>query len=399
LPDDRGTTASDNRKIIHVDMDAFFAAIEQRDNPDLQGKPVVVGGDPSGRGVVATCSYEARRFGIHSAMAASRAKALCPQAVFLRPRMDAYRKTSQHVMSILRSYTPLVEPLSLDEAFLDVTAATEDGTLAVQIAQEIRARIQRETGLTASAGVSYNKIIAKLASDWHKPNGIMVVPPSRGLTFLAPLHVSKLHGIGPSTVDKLAHLGISTVMDLRNAPSITLVEHFGKLGIWFHQIANGIDLRQVQPDRERKSVGSERTFPTNLTDMQDMVNIVGELVEQVSSHLSRSGLAGRTISLKARFPDFTTVTRSLTVLEPIWRREDIMAVVTVLLPKAVPTDKGVPASIRLLGVSVSTLVDTTMHRSSLTQLNLFSEARSEEPTSPPPEPNRGEGTTTTTPDS
>ncbi|MHB1321016.1 MAG: DNA polymerase IV [Acidithiobacillus ferrivorans] len=204
------------RKIIHVDMDAFFAAVEQRDHPELRGQPVIVGGDPGGRGVVATCSYEARRFGIHSAMTAARARSLCPQAIFLRPRMEAYREASRLVMGILRCYTPLVEPLSLDEAFLDVSAATADGVLAVQIAREIRARIERETGLTASAGVSYNKLLAKLASDWRKPNGLFVVPPERGLTFLAPLPVSKLHGVGPATVKKLSSMGIHTVLDLRN---------------------------------------------------------------------------------------------------------------------------------------------------------------------------------------
>ncbi|MHB1203677.1 MAG: DNA polymerase IV [Acidithiobacillus sp.] len=193
----------DARKIIHMDMDAFFAAVEQRDNPPLRGQPVIVGGDPSGRGVVATCSYEARRFGIRSAMTAARARSLCPQAIFVRPRMDAYREASRQVMAILRSVTPWVEPLSLDEAFLDVTETTAGGVFAVQIAKEIRARIEQETGLTASAGVSYNKLLAKRASDWRKPNGIYVIPPEHGLAFLAPLPVGKLHGIGPATVESV----------------------------------------------------------------------------------------------------------------------------------------------------------------------------------------------------
>ncbi|MGC9156277.1 MAG: DNA polymerase IV [Ferrimicrobium sp.] len=354
-------------------MDAFFAAVEQRDHPELRGKPVIVGGDPAGRGVVATCSYEARRFGVHSAMTASRAKSLCPQGIFIRPRMDAYRHASQQVMEILHSYTSLVEPLSLDEAFLDVTEATSDGLLAIEIAKEIRGRIESETGLTASAGVSYNKLLAKLASDWRKPNGLMVIPPERGLAFLAPLHVSKLHGIGPATVDKLAKLEIHTVLELRHTSQQTLVSNFGKIGLWFHEVANGIDLRPVQPNRVRKSVGSERTFPTNLNDRQEMMTVLTEMAERVSSHLSALGLAGRTVSIKARFPDFQTVTRALTVPEPIWRPEAISAILPTLLARAVPTDRGAHASVRLLGVAISGLVNTETDVVIVDQLSLLDE--------------------------
>ncbi|WP_298212466.1 DNA polymerase IV [Ferrimicrobium sp.] len=366
-------TTSSIRKIIHVDMDAFFAAVEQRDHPELRGQPVIVGGDPAGRGVVATCSYEARRFGVHSAMTASRAKSLCPQGIFIRPRMDAYRQTSHQVMEILQSYTSLVEPLSLDEAFLDVTEATSNGVLAVQIAQEVRTRIERETGLTASAGVSYNKLLAKLASDWRKPDGLMVIPPERGLSFLAPLHVSKLHGVGPATVDKLAQLGIHTVLDLRNASQQTLVSHFGKLGLWFGEIANGIDLRPVQPNRVRKSVGCERTFQTDLNDRQDMMTVLIEMTERVSSHLYALGLAGRTVSIKVRFPDFKTVTRALTVSEPIWRLEAISAVLPTLLARAIPSERGVHASVRLLGVALNGLVNTEANLDTVDQLSLLDE--------------------------
>ncbi|WP_298339922.1 DNA polymerase IV [Ferrimicrobium sp.] len=373
MPSEVEGTTSHIRKIIHVDMDAFFAAVEQRDRPELLGKPVIVGGDPLGRGVVATCSYEARRFGVHSAMTASRAKSLCPQGVFIRPRMDVYRRTSQEVMEILHSYTPLVEPLSLDEAFLDVTKATSDGLLAVQIAKDVRARIERETGLTASAGVSYNKLLAKLASDWRKPNGLMVIPPERGLAFLAPLPVSKLHGIGPATVDKLAKLEIHTVLDLRNASQQTLVSHFGKLGLWFGEIANGIDLRPVQPNRVRKSVGCEQTFQTNLNDRLDMMTVLIEMTERVSSHLFALGLAGRTVSIKVRFPDFKTVTRALTVSEPIWHREAISAVLPTLLTRAIPSDRGVYPSVRLLGVALSGLVNTETDAVSVDQLSLLDE--------------------------
>ncbi|MHB1322206.1 MAG: DNA polymerase IV, partial [Acidithiobacillus ferrivorans] len=281
MPDPHSEHCAELRKIIHVDMDAFFAAVEQRDHPELRGQPVVVGGDPAGRGVVATCSYEARRFGIHSAMTAARARSLCPQAIFLRPRMDAYREASRQVMGILRRYTPLVEPLSLDEAFLDVTAVTADGVLAVRIAREIRARIEQETGLTASAGVSYNKLLAKLASDWRKPNGLVVVPPERGLTFLAPLPVSKLHGVGPATVKKLSSMGIHTVLDLRNMSREALIAQFGKTGLWFYEIARGIDRRPVQPSRQRKSVGTERTFPENLEDPKVMLATLQQMAGQV----------------------------------------------------------------------------------------------------------------------
>ncbi|MDX5935727.1 DNA polymerase IV [Acidithiobacillus thiooxidans] len=339
------------RKIIHVDMDAFFAAVEQRDHPELQGQPVIVGGDPAGRGVVATCSYEARRFGIHSAMTAARARSLCPQAIFLRPRMEAYRKASRQVMNILRRYTPLVEPLSLDEAFLDVTVATADGILAVQIAREIRWCIQQETGLIASAGVSYNKLLAKLASDWRKPNGLFVIPPEKGLDFLSPLPVGKLHGVGPATVKKLSTLGIHTVLDLRNAERETLIAQFGKTGLWFYEIARGIDKRPVQPSRQRKSVGAERTFPQNINDPQVMLAHLQEMASQVSARLITVGLAGRTISIKVRFSDFETITRAYTHAQAVWRKEDLIACLPDLLDKALPVES--QPSIRLLGVSVS----------------------------------------------
>ncbi|AEM47852.1 DNA polymerase IV [Acidithiobacillus ferrivorans SS3] len=362
------------RKIIHVDMDAFFAAVEQRDHPELRGQPVIVGGDPGGRGVVATCSYEARRFGIHSAMTAARARSLCPQAIFLRPRMEAYREASRLVMGILRCYTPLVEPLSLDEAFLDATAATADGILAVQIAREIRARIERETGLTASAGVSYNKLLAKLASDWRKPNGLFVVPPERGLTFLAPLPVSKLHGVGPATVKKLSSMGIHTVLDLRNMSREALIAQFGKTGLWFYEIARGIDLRPVQPSRQRKSVGTERTFPKNLADPKVMLATLQQMAGQVAARLQVLGLAGRTVSIKARFPDFATVTRAHTDAQAIWRTEAISALLPGLLAKAIPTRLPVHASVRLLGVTVSGLVNVEAVPPEAGQMNLLEEA-------------------------
>ena len=373
MPDPHSEHGVELRKIIHVDMDAFFAAVEQRDHPELRGQPVIVGGDPAGRGVVATCSYEARRFGIHSAMTAARARSLCPQAVFVRPRMDAYREASRQVMGILRCYTPLVEPLSLDEAFLDVTAATADGILAVQIAREIRARIERETGLTASAGVSYNKLLAKLASDWRKPNGLFVVPPEHGLAFLAPLPVGKLHGVGPATVKKLSMMRIQTTRDLRGVPQETLVAQFGKAGLWFYEVARGIDMRPVQPSRQRKSVGTERTFPENLGDRKIILATLQQMAGQVSARLQALGLAGRTVSIKARFPDFETVTRAHTNAQTIWRAEAISAFLPGLLAKAIPDDLPVHASVRLLGVTVSGLTSVDVGPTDAGQMNLLEE--------------------------
>ncbi|MDA8153788.1 DNA polymerase IV [Acidithiobacillus acidisediminis] len=357
------------RKIIHVDMDAFFAAVEQRDRPELRGLPVIVGGDPNGRGVVATCSYEARRFGIHSAMSAARARSLCPQAIFVRPRMDAYREASRQVMAILRSYTPLVEPLSLDEAFLDVTAATADGILAVEIAREILGRIHRETGLTASAGVSYNKLLAKLASDWRKPHGLFVIPPERGLDFLAPLPVGKLHGVGPATVKKLSAMGIDTVSDLRAMTQERLMRCFGKAGAWFYEVARGIDRRPVQPTRQRKSVGTERTFSENLEDRRTMLATLQQMAGQVAARLQALALAGCTVNIKARFPDFATVTRAHTATEVIGSTETIVALLPELLDRAVPQR----ASVRLLGITVSGLAQIQAASRGARQLNLLDE--------------------------
>ncbi len=357
------------RKIIHVDMDAFFAAVEQRDRPELRGLPVIVGGDPNGRGVVATCSYEARRFGIHSAMSAARARSLCPQAVFVRPRMDAYRETSRQVMNILRSYTPLVEPLSLDEAFLDVTAATTDGTLAVEIAREILDRIHRETGLTASAGVSYNKLLAKLASDWRKPQGLFVIPPERGLAFLAPLPVGKLHGVGPATVKRLSAMDVETVSDLRNLSLEFLVAHFGKSGGWFYEVARAIDERPVQPSRQRKSLGTERTFSKNLEDRSVMLTTLQEMATQVAARLQALNLAGHTVHIKARFPDFATVTRAHTATESIGSADAIEAWLPDLLDRAVPQG----ASVRLLGITVSGLVHVLTASRGAHQMSLLDE--------------------------
>ena len=369
MPDPVPESNPDLRKIIHVDMDAFFAAVEQRDRPELRGQPLIVGGDPNGRGVVATCSYEARRFGIHSAMSAARARSLCPQAIFVRPRMDAYREASRQVMAILRSYTPLVEPMSLDEAYLDVTTATADGTLAVDIARDILDRIQREAGLTASAGVSYNKLLAKLASDWRKPHGLFVIPPERGLAFLAPLPVGKLHGVGPATVKRLSAMGIETVSDLRALSRETLVAHFGKAGSWFYGVTQGIDGRPVQPSHQRKSVGTERTFSENLADRSIMLAILEEMTVQVAARLESLTLVGHTVSIKARFPDFTTVTRARTEGEIVGDLESIAPLLPELLDRVVPLG----ASVRLLGITVSGLAQLLDASRGVQQMSLLDE--------------------------
>jgi DNA polymerase-4 len=284
--------------------------------------------------------------------------------------MEAYREVSRQVMGILRSYTPLVEPLSLDEAFLDVTAATAGGTLAVEIARAVLDRIHRETGLTASAGVSYNKLLAKLASDWRKPHGLFVIPPERALDFLAPLAVGKLHGVGPATVKKLSAMGIETISDLRTMPREILMAQFGKAGAWFYEVARGIDRRPVQPTRQRKSVGTERTFSKNLEDRSVMLATLQEMAAQVAARLQVLALVGYTVNIKARFPDFTTVTRAHTATEGIGNTDAIAALLPELLDRAVPKS----ASVRLLGITVSGLVHVQAASRVAHQMSLLDES-------------------------
>ncbi len=349
LPPGRKSAAI--RKIIHIDMDAFYAAIEQRDHAEYRGKPLIVGGDPYGRGVVATCSYEARHFGIRSAMSASRALRRCPTAIFVRPRIDDYREVSREIMAILRSYTPLVEPLSLDEAYLDVTDLAQGGTSATRIARNIRLEILKKTGLTASAGVSYNKLLAKLASDWKKPDGLWVIPPGAGEDFLAPLPVGKLHGIGPATVRKMAAMGIQTVADLRRASLGQLTVHFGKIGAWFHDIARGVDPRPVRATRERKSIGYERTFREDVANRALMESMLLEMCDPVCERMQANGVAGRTVTLKMRFADFRLISRAVTLEQAIQRPEDLRPHLPSLMARAMP----VTAPVRLLGISMSHL--------------------------------------------
>lgn len=339
------------RKIIHIDMDAFYAAVEQRDDPSLRGLPLVIGGSPDGRGVVATASYEARKFGIRSAMAAAHARRLCPDAVFLRPRPEAYRAESQRIRAIFRRYTPLVEPLSLDEAYLDVSGSKACRGSATLIAQRIKREIHAETGLTASAGVSYNKFLAKLASDINKPDGLYLIRPGDGSAFVAKLPVGRFHGVGPATEAKMHELGIRTGADLALWSLEELQAAFGKSGAFFYDIARGIDERPVRPSRERKSYGSETTFERDLSDTAAMLAALRPLAAEVLEGLAARNLAANTWTLKVKYHDFQQVTRAYTAAEPLLELEPVMAAMAMLLERTDAAHRPV----RLLGVTGSGL--------------------------------------------
>lgn len=340
-----------NRKIIHIDMDAFYASVEQRDDPSLRGKPVIVGGRPDSRGVVATCSYEARRFGIHSAMSCAKAYRLCPQAIFVRPRFEAYHRVSQQIRQIFQSYTDLVEPLSLDEAYLDVSENKQEIASATWIAQKIRKEIQQQTGLTASAGVSYNKFLAKIASDVDKPNGLTVVTPEQAAEFIALLPIRRFHGIGKVTEQKMLRLGIETGADLRNSGLEELIRNFGKAGHYYYGIARGSDPRPVVPNRIRKSIGKETTLSEDLADKGQMHTVIGDLADKVAALLETRQTGGMTLTLKVKYADFQTVTRGVSRNEPIETAQQILALAEDLLRKTEAGDRAV----RLLGLTVSHL--------------------------------------------
>jgi DNA polymerase-4 len=339
------------RKIIHIDMDAFYAAIEQRDNPNLKGKPVIVGGDPSERGVVATCSYEARKFGVHSAMSTSRAYHLCPQGIFIRPRFEVYNSVSQEIRKIFYEYTDLVEPLSLDEAYLDVTVNKKGESLATKLAKEIKQQIVQCTGLTASAGVSFNKFLAKVASDWRKPDGLTVIPPERAVEFIEQLPIRKFYGIGEVTEKKMITRGILTGADLRKWERAALIEDFGKSGDFFYRLAHCLDERPVNPHRIRKSYGKEITLQKDLNEREELLQIIRMLAEKVEKGLQKNQILGRTVTLKVRYRDFKTVTRSLTMDNPMQDKEIIYKVAASLLENTEAGEKYV----RLLGISISHL--------------------------------------------
>ncbi len=338
------------RKIIHVDMDAFYASVEQRDDPQLRGKPIVVGGRPGGRGVVAAASYEARKFGIRSAMSSSHAYRLCPEAIFVRPRFDAYRAASAQIMEIFHRYTELVEPLSLDEAYLDVTENKLAIPLARDIARAIKDSIREETGLSASAGVAPNKFLAKIASDFRKPDGLTVIPPERVEAFLIDLPIRKFPGVGPVTEQKFASFGILTNRHLRKWALEDLEKHFGKSGRWFYRISRGIDDRVVSSDHERKSLGAEDTFSKDLTEPAEMEQELRKIAEKVAGRLEKRGLEGRTVTLKATYADFEKITRSRTLAQPVSSADDLFALAVELLQL---TEAGPEKPVRLLGLQLS----------------------------------------------
>ncbi|WP_268934961.1 DNA polymerase IV [Sphingomonas sp. Leaf4] len=336
------------RKIIHVDMDAFYASVEQRDAPDLKGLPVAVGGS-SGRGVVAAASYEARRFGVRSAMPSVTALRRCPDLVFVRPRFEVYKAVSAQIRAIFHDYTDLVEPLSLDEAYLDVTENRRALPSATATAEEIRARIAADTGLTASAGISYNKFLAKLASDMNKPNGQCVIPLKAGPRVVAALEVKRFHGIGPRTAERMAGLGIHTGADLARWTLADLTRTFGKAGRWYHDIARGLDDRPVRPDRVRKSSGSETTFHHDLTDADAIAERVLAMADDVWEWVEKTRQYGRTVTVKAKYADFRIVTRSRTLTTPVRDRATLHRTALALIETLYPLRMG----LRLVGVTLA----------------------------------------------
>src|SRR5215510_2709374 len=338
------------RKIIHIDMDAFYASVEQRDNPELRGKPVAVGGSRE-RGVVAAASYEARQFGVHSAMPSITAKRKCPDLIFVKPRFDAYKAISLQIREIFAAYTPIIEPLSLDEAYPAATENLKGIRLATQIAEEIRTRIRAETELTASAGVSYNKFLAKLASDHRKPDGLFVVTPKMGSSFVETLPVRKFHGVGPATARKMSGLGIETGLDLRGQTLEFLQQHFGKVSSYYYWAARGVDERPVRADRIRKSVGAENTFPGDLFAYEAARGALRKIVDKVWDYCEGSGIRGRTVTLKVKFANFRIITRSRTGQMAVRTRSELEQLGDALLEPLFPVAKG----IRLLGISMSSL--------------------------------------------
>lgn len=341
-----------SRKIVHIDMDAFFASVEELDNPELKGKPVAVGhGD--GRGVVATANYEARKFGVKSAMPSVRAKELCPQLIFVPSRIRRYKEVSLQVQEIFRRYTDLIEPLSLDEAFLDVTQNKKGIPLGVDVAKDIKRAIREETGLVASAGVSYNKFLAKIASDWRKPDGLCTIHPDRALAFIDTLPIEAFWGVGPATAKRFHEMGITDARALRSVPLSTLTARFGSAGVVFYKCVRGIDDRPVRPHRERKSVGCERTLPADLSDRDLIEHLLTEVAVELMRRLERADFVGRTLTLKLRYADFTTKTRATSADFPFNTIEGILDEGKKLLAGfTIP-----PRGIRLLGLTVSSPLD------------------------------------------
>lgn len=343
-------------------MDCFYAAVHMRDDPSLQGKPVIIGGRPESRGVVAAASYEVRRYGVHSAMPSSRAIRLCPEAIFIPPDFRRYGRESEKIFAIYREITPLVQGVSIDEAYLDVTDHLGEAGSATAVAKEIRRRVREERGLTVSVGVGPNRLIAKIASDFDKPDGLTVVPPGKVQAFLDPLPVRRLHGVGPATERALAEMEVRTVAELRAAELERLVERFGKHGRLLFEFAHGIDDRPVETHSERKSLGTENTYAEDLTDLTRMEEEVDRMAAGLAESLARRGLAGCTVTLKLRYSDFTTLTRSRTFPAPVYDAPTIAECAKDLLRRTEAPSRPV----RLLGVTASNLV-----RDRIAQLPLF----------------------------
>ena len=338
------------RKIIHIDMDAFFASVEQRDHPELRGKPVAVGGSGR-RGVVAAASYEARKYGVRSAMPGMVAARLCPDLIFVRGNSEVYQEVSRQIRAIFEEYTDLIEPLSLDEAYLDVTENKKGMSSATRIAEEIRSAIYKTTQLTASAGVSFTKFLAKVASDINKPNGIKVITPKEADAFLEALPIEKFHGIGKVTAEKMRRSGITTGKDLKALEEIDLVRRFGKVGRYYYKIVRAEDNRPVNPSRIRKSIGAEETFMEDIDDLEDMKDKLVPIVAKVYEYMKKKDNYGRTVTLKIKSTDFQTITRSKTYTHELRTNETLHAAVLDLLT----TNKDAITKVRLLGVSMSNL--------------------------------------------
>ncbi|EED33462.1 DNA-directed DNA polymerase protein [gamma proteobacterium NOR5-3] len=343
-------TPPSTRKIIHVDMDAFYASVEQRDDPALRGKPLAVGGSAK-RGVVAAASYEARKFGVKSAMPGVTARRRCPQLLFVKPRFDVYRSVSRQLHEIFARYTDLIEPLSLDEAYLDVTADTAGMGSATAIAEAIRRDIRDELCLTASAGVSYNKFIAKVASDQNKPDGVFVVRPGEGADFVAALPARRFYGVGPRTAERMSTLGIHSGADIRAQSLHFLEQHFGKSAQYLYRASRGEDYRPVRPDRQRKSIGGERTYAEDLLLDEDLRKALEHIIDIVWERIDRHRSLGRTVTLKVKYADFQQITRARSVSPPVETRADFERLSRELLEALLPVPKGV----RLLGLTLSGL--------------------------------------------
>ena len=342
-----------DRKIIHVDMDAFYASVEQRDNPELRGKPICVGGGPHGRGVVQTCSYEAREYGIHSAMSSAKAARLCPHAIFVPPRFDAYKEVSDQIREIFYEYTDLVESISWDEAYLDVTENKKGMDSAEEMAKDILNRIKEETGCTASAGVSFNRFLAKVGSDFHKPFGLTIITREGAADFIDNLPIRKFRGVGKATEKRMKDLGIETGRDLKRYSREELRKHFGKSGYYFYNMAHLIESREVHLYHSRRSIGSERTLHEDLEDVDEIIKVLEGIAERLTERMKRSDVRGKTITLKLKYYNFRKISRSVTCKAPIRDKDIIMENVIKLISRTSLGRK----KVRLVGIRITNLVN------------------------------------------